>query len=311
MDKEATGDHIDQIDLILTKETKDHKPTVKGIDQKSSFLNFVLESLPHPFYVIDASNHKIILANAAAIKVGLSEGTTCHVATHSSKRPCGLSGELCPLEIIKETKAPMTAEHLHYDQDGNPRNVAVYAYPIFDAAGEISHIIEYTLDITDRKRALETLKYREKELAKKAEHLNETNTALKVLLKRREVDRKELEERVLYNVNELVEPYIKKLKNSKLDDNQKSFLDIIESNLNNIVATFTPQLSNHYLRFTPTEIKIANLIKLGKTTKDIAGMLNLSPRTVEFHRDNIRKKIGIKNRKINLRTRLLSLQQSS
>jgi DNA-binding CsgD family transcriptional regulator len=250
------------------------------------------------------------MANAAAKKAGLSEGATCHVASHNLQKPCGLSGELCPLEMIRETKAPMMAEHLHYDEDGNPKNVEVYAYPIFDKAGKISHLIEYALDITDRKTTEEALKYREKELARKAEYLDETNTALKVLLKRREIDKKELEEKVVYNIKELLEPYVKKLKNSKLDDNQKSFIDIIESNLNNIVTSFTPQLSNHYLRFTPTEIQIANLIKLGKTTKDIAGMLHLSPRTVEFHRDNIRKKIGIKNKKINLRTRLLSFQQT-
>ena len=147
------------------------------------------------------------------------------------------------------------------------------------------------------------------ELKDKALNLEEVNTALKVLLKRRDEDKKELGQKVLLNVKEMVEPYLKKLKRTKLDEMQKTYLDIIESNLNDILSPFVCGVSMNFLNFTPTEIQVANLIKQGKTTKAIAEILNLSPRTIEFHRDNIRQKIGIKNRKINLQTHLLSLQE--
>jgi DNA-binding CsgD family transcriptional regulator len=136
------------------------------------------------------------------------------------------------------------------------------------------------------------------ELQEKAINLQEMNTALKVLLKKRDEDKKELEEKVLLNVREMIEPYLIKLKKTKLNDMQRTYLDIIESNLNDIISPFVCGVSINLLNFTPTELQVANLVKQGKTTKEIASTMNLSAKTIEFHRDNIRKKMGIKNRKI-------------
>ena len=149
---------------------------------------------------------------------------------------------------------------------------------------------------------------RTRELETKTQNLEELNTALKVLLQKRDEDKIELEEKVLVNVQELVATYLEKLKKSGLDDRQKTYVDIIESNLNDIVSPFVRGLSNKYLSLTPTEIQTANLVRQGKTSKEIAKIVNLSARTIEFHRDNIRKKMGIKNIKVNLRTHLLSMQ---
>ena len=148
----------------------------------------------------------------------------------------------------------------------------------------------------------------EVELKKHRYHLEETNTALRVLLKRREEDKVELEEKVLSNVKDLVLPYLERLQKTSLDANQISCLGILESNLNDIVSPFSYRLSSKYLRLTPTEIRVANLIKEGRTTKEIAEFLNLSDKTIQTHRDNIRKKMGIKHKKTNLRTYLSTLK---
>ena len=141
----------------------------------------------------------------------------------------------------------------------------------------------------------------------KTENLEEVNTALRVLLMRREKDKIELEENVLLNVKELVEPYLGKLMNSGLNEHQETYASIMKSNLNDIISPFIHRLSSKYLNFTPSEIQVASLIKQNRRTKDIAELLNLSARTIKFHRENIRKKIGIKNSKANLRTHLISL----
>lgn len=97
-------------------------------------------------------------------------------------------------------------------------------------------------------------------------------------------------------------PYVQRLGKTHLDDIQKDCLDMMESTLNEIVSPFLQNLPLAFLRLTPSEIQVANLVKHGKTTKDIAQILNLSGKTIEFYRKRIRKKVGITNKQINLRT---------
>ncbi len=162
-------------------------------------------------------------------------------------------------------------------------------------------------NITERKRMEEALKRRERELEEKSRNLKDANTALKVLLKRREEDKTELEEKVLCNMRELILPYIENLKLATVDSLQRNQLKIIERNINEIISPFLRSLFSKYPNLTPTEIKIINFIKEGRTTKEMADFLNVSARTVEVHRDNIRKKLGLKNRKANLRSYLMSI----
>jgi len=181
--------------------------------------------------------------------------------------------------------------------------------------GPIKHdnqVIAATLivtDITEHKRDVQALREREKELKIKTMSLEEVNTALRVLLKRRDEDKTELEEKVLSNVKELVVPFLEKVKKTPLDPKQVAYVDILESNLNDIISPFLRNLSAKYLNLTPTQIQVANLIKEGKTTKEIAELLNLSSKTINTHRRNIRMKLGMTNKKVNLRSHLLSLQK--
>jgi PAS domain S-box-containing protein len=162
--------------------------------------------------------------------------------------------------------------------------------------------------IKERKLGEQGLKKSEKQLKLKTKKLEESNTALRVLLKRRQEDQRELEDKVLSNVKELVEPYLKKVQRTKLTERQEAYLSILESNLREIVAPFTRRLFAKFMNLTHSEIQIANLVKHGMSTKEISEAMSLSKKTVEFHRDNIRKKIGIKKTKANLRSYLLSLQ---
>jgi PAS domain S-box-containing protein len=164
-------------------------------------------------------------------------------------------------------------------------------------------------EIEDRKRVETELRKREKELKAQSLHLEEVNTALRVLLKQREEDKKELGSIVTSNVRELIAPYLDRLKKGRLAAVQKALVDILESNLNNIISPFTSHLSARLCNLTPTEIRVANLVREGKTNKEIAELLLLSKNTILFHRHNIRTKLGLRNNKKNLRSHLLSVEK--
>lgn len=148
---------------------------------------------------------------------------------------------------------------------------------------------------------------RTKELNITTKNLEELNTALKVLLDKRDKDKIEIEEKVLLNVKNLVEPYLVKLKKVSSGRSQKEMINILESNLNAIISSFSRRLSSRYLNFSPSEIQIANFVKQGKTNKEIAEILHVTSRTVAFHRENIRRKLGLTNKKTNLKTYLMSI----
>ncbi len=137
--------------------------------------------------------------------------------------------------------------------------------------------------------------------------LQEKNIALKVLLKQREDDKKELEHNILSNIKSLIQPHIIKLKRNNASSEDIAYLNIVESNLENIISPFSEKLSSNYMRFTSKEIQIANLIKEGKKDKEIMEIMNIAFDTVKAHRKNIRKKLGIHGKGTSLRNKLLSI----
>ena len=174
-------------------------------------------------------------------------------------------------------------------------------------APSVNRALKELAEHKERRKAEEDLKKSEKELQLKSQTLEEANIALKVLLKHREEDRSTMEENILSNVRKLVLPSIEKLKTLKLNEIQAEHVSIIENHLQEIISPFLHNLTTKHFDLTPREIQIAALIKEGKTTKEMTEYLNISATAVDFHRKNIRSKLGIKNEKTNLRSLLLSM----
>ncbi|UCG57233.1 MAG: PAS domain S-box protein [Phycisphaerales bacterium] len=142
----------------------ERKKTEDRARSQSEFLTNVLESLTHPFYVIDAHDHTIRMANSAACAEVQVGETTCYAISHGRNTPCDEVDHPCPMEETKRTKKPAVAEHVHYVANGDERDVEVHSYPIFDSSGNVSQVIEYSLDITDRKQAEKAMRESERRL---------------------------------------------------------------------------------------------------------------------------------------------------
>ena len=162
-------------------------------------------------------------------------------------------------------------------------------------------------NITALKLAEEALKVQEQDLEAQRKNLEEANTALKVLLKQREEDRVALENRILRNIKDLISPYVAKLKDKNLKSGERTLIDIIDSNLKDIASPLLQRLTTAKIILTPQEIQVASLVKEGKSSKEIADVLNVSTTTISFHRKNLRKKLGLDNTRKNLRAYLISM----
>jgi len=211
-------------------------------------------------------------------------------------------------------------------KDGGKRQIEVSASLIMDDDDQPIGFRSIVRDITERKnaerelrKARDELENRVKERTRELDEINrklevktinleEANTALRVLLKKKDETKKELEEKVLYNIKELVIPVLLKLKaTAGIDRKQAAYISVLKKTLDDIISGFTRSLSSRRYGLTPTELQVAALIRQGKHTKEIASLMTLSDKTVETHRRNIRGKIGIKNQKVNLRTHLLTM----
>ena len=265
---------------------------------------FYLES--DALFLVDKATGSILDVNEAA----------CHLYGYTKD-------ELLQLNVVdvsaepKETRRSIIGSDrrvnncLHRKKDGSIFPVDI-SQSYFILGGR-SVVLGATRDITERKKMEEELirhrdsleelvAERAEELEMKSKSIEELNAALKVLLRQVQEEKEFLEQRFISNIGKLVVPYLERMKSAHLDGLTRSLLSIMETNLNEIMSPFLHKIQS--LSFTPRETEVANLVKNGKSTKEIAAILSIDPRAVEFYRNNVRKKLGLSNKKVNLRSYL-------
>ncbi|MEI7998345.1 MAG: PAS domain S-box protein [Candidatus Omnitrophota bacterium] len=214
------------------------------------------------------------------------------------KTPRIFQGPKTDQSVLKRLKSALLEGKVFYGQAINYRKDGAefwnewHIEPIRDDVGELVYYVAIQHDITERKRIEQALEQK--------------NSALKEILEHIEIEKKNIKDDVLLNVEELLLPALKKLrrKGSSLD---RKYIHIIEENLKNLTSSFGKNVSQKKFKLSPREVEIANLIKNGVSSKEICSMLNISFKTVETHRNKIRRKLDILNKDINLTTYLKAL----
>ncbi len=306
------------------RDITERKRAEEALQAAHRQLSEIVEFLPDATFVIDLERRVIAWNKAIEEMTGVKKEDMLGkrdyayaVPFYGKRRPLTIdlvlkwdAEDAGQYDLVKQDgEALLTAGCTPMTHEGKGAHLSAKASPLFDTEGRVVGAIESIRDVTEQKQTEEALRNRERELEDKSVNLQEANTALRVLLKHRDEDKKTLESTVLANVRELAFPYIEKLKHTHLSESQTMYLGILECSLNEIVSPFLQKMAAIYSRFTPSEIQIANLIRSGRTSKEIAEILKVSRATVDTHRNNIRKKLGLRNNKNinNLQSYLLSL----
>ena len=294
--------------LGIARDVSHRKITEQALKEGERRYRTIIENIEDGYYEVDLAGNYTFFNDAMARIIGYTRdemmGMNYRVYTdeYNAKQVFEVFNK-----VYLSGLATKALDWKLVAKDGSTRFIEVSITLKRDLNSQPIGFMGIARDITDRKQYVETLEARERELEIKTKDLEEVNTTLKVLLERRDADKAAIEDTIIGNINDLVIPYLERVKKRTSDKKSRDYLSALENNLDTITSSFFRKLTIKYANLTSTEIEVANLVKNGKSIKEIADLLSISGKTVETHRMNIRKKMGIANTKTSLRSRLLSL----
>jgi PAS domain S-box-containing protein len=302
-------------ELLITIEMALYKHAMEQKLKKSEqWLAATLKCIGDALIATDASGSVAFMNPVAEELTGWKreDAMDRHVAevcniVDAETRAAAMSGVM--ETIGRDGSAGIRSNAILIDKNGRELFIDETVSPIRNDDGVLTGVVLVFRDITERKRMETALLESEKKLRDQSEELLESNTALKVLLKQIENEKRIMEEKILSNVNKLILPYIERLKRNRSMSDELDYLNILEANVKEIVSPFSVRMSSALICLTPKELQVANLIKEGRENKEVAELLNMSLETVKTHRQNIRKKLNIYAKRIHLRTYLLSFKE--
>ena len=173
-----------------------------------------------------------------------------------------------------------------------------YSAPVYDAKNDIRGRIWFFRDITEIKRVKAQMEEQNQRLEERVRsrtaELENLNKTLQTLLHSLEKEKKSLEKRTLDNFQKALLPFFDILRETPLSARQDQLLDMMEKIMADLLTPMNASFLQLRHPLTSTEIKVANCVKMGKTSKEIAEILCCSERTVEGHRSALRRKLGLK-----------------
>ena len=286
-------EHRHSLEKLVTQRTK-------ALISQVRFQQNLIDSIPVPVYFKDTDLNYLGCNRAFEETLGFTKEHIVGKTVHDI-----LPQKLARVHHQKDLQLLQAGEIKYYEvssayPNGKKHDLLVFKALFHNKDGSVEGLIGTNLDISERKQA-------QLQLELHAEELENANTALRVLLKQVNENKTDMESKVLDNFARLVNPYLDTLEANLANTPQLEYIKVIQENIKKITSAFSQKLSSSYIGLSPREIQVADLVRHGRTNKESAGVLNVSINAVEFHRNNLRRKLGIQNKKVNLRTYLLSM----
>ncbi|MFC2165268.1 PAS domain S-box protein, partial [Acidobacteriota bacterium] len=293
---------LTRTNVQMKQEIEERKRAEKTLLEREEMLRTILESSPDAISVTDVTA-KLIECNQSNVDMlGYSSkseliGTSAFnlIAKKDQERARINSEKTLKEGIIKNI------DYTLLKKDGTEFPAEMSASVVQDASGKLAGFVAIIKDITERRKAEEALIISETELRKQKVALEEKNIALREIIAQIEIEKQKIEEDIDTNVELVLTPILDKL---RLNDANHSYVNLLKHHLDGLTSSFGHKISDKDINLTPREIEICNMIKGGMHSKDISKMLNISNQTVERHRKNIRHKLGIANKRVNLTSHL-------
>lgn len=289
---------LTRANMQMKQEIEERKRAEKALQEREEMLRIILESSPDAIAVTDSkailiecnqSNVDMLGYSSKGELIGKNAFTL--IAQKDQKRARKNSEKTLKEGIIKNI------DYTLVKKDGTGFPAEMSASVIHDASGKLAGFVAITKDITVRRKAEEALIRSEAELRKQKLALEEKNIALREIIAQIEIEKRKIEEDIDSNVELVLAPILEKLRSNEANH---SYVNLLTHHLKGLTSSFGNKITDRDFNLTPREIEICNMIKGGMASKDISKLLNISSQTVERHRKNIRHKLGITNKRINL-----------
>jgi len=295
---EERTNELMEANLLMKQEIEERKRAEKALMEREEMLRTILESSPDAISVTDNEATLIECNQSNVDMLGYASkdeliGTSAFslIAKQDQERARKNTEKTIKEGIVKNI------DYMLLKKDGTEFPAEMSASVVQDASGKPAGFVAIIKDITVRRKAEEALIKSETELRKQKLALEEKNIALREIIAQIEIEKRKIEEDIDTNVELVLTPILDKLRSNRANH---SYVNLLKHHLDGLTSSFGHKITDNYVNLTPREIEICNMIKGGMTSKDISRMLNISNQTVERHRKNIRHKLGISNKRINL-----------
>ena len=227
-------------------------------------------------------------------------GQKCYQAYHNRSAPCAR----CPTMAALRAGPPEVCVVPYETPAGREGTQELSAFPVFDDEEVVVGIVEYVRDITQRKKKDEVVEDLKRRLRFQSQTLQDQERALDMLIRREGEQEKKTAEAVASNVNMLVWPLVDKLKRATAGTDMEGTVDVLAACLEDVTSPLVSKVTGCNLGLTPREAQVAELVRHGRPTKEIADVLVISEKAVEYHRMKIRRKLGLSGTTVTLQARL-------